>query len=184
MSVKGIDITARWFAGKGRAIAAVEPVGAAAGLGLLDVRYADGLAERYLDIPEGFDWSALLRSRFPVAGAGGRLELDAGPALPGLLAAGVDGAREPSTDQSNTLVVLGERLLGKAYRRLGPGPHREVELLSALGGRDAPVPPFAGSLRWDPDDGGPDTAIALLQAFVPGLEDGWEAPIERVAAAL
>lgn len=187
MSVKGIDITARWFAGKGRAISAVEPVGAAAGLGLVAVRYADGATERYLEIPDGFDWGALLRSPFPVVGAGGSLELHAGPALPGLLgllAGGVDGAREPSTDQSNTLVVLGERLLVKAYRRLEPGPHPEVELLSALGGRDAPVPPFAGSLHWVPDDGGPDTAIALLQAFVPGLEDGWEAPIERIAAAL
>jgi maltokinase len=184
MTVKGIDITARWFAGKGRAIAAVDAVGAAAGLGLIDVRYADGATERYLDIPAGFDWAALLRSPFPVAGDGGRLELHPGPALPGLLAAGVDGAREPSDDQSNTLVVLGERLLIKAYRRLEPGPHPEVELLGALGGRDAPVPPFAGSLRWAPDDGGPDTAVALLQAFVPGLEDGWEAPIERIAAAL
>src|SRR3954470_22383511 len=114
MSVKGIDSTARWFAGKGRAIAAVEPVGGAAGLGLVDVRYADGGTERYLDIADGLDWAALLRSRFPVAGDGGRLELRPGPALAELLPAAGAGAREPSTDQSNTLVVLGERLLVKA----------------------------------------------------------------------
>jgi predicted trehalose synthase len=46
------------------------------------------------------------------------------------------------------------------------------------------VPAFAGSLHWVPDDGGPDTALALLQALVPDADDGWEGPIERVAAAL
>src|SRR4051812_14554373 len=181
MSVKGIDINARWFAGKGRPVEDVAPAGGLPGLGIVEVRYADGSAERYLDLAPDLDWAALLRGAFPVAGDGGRLELAPGPALAGLLAGG-DGAREPSTDQSNTLVVLGERLLVKAYRRLEPGPHPEVELLTALGGTDAPVPPFAGSLRWVPDDGGPATAIALLQGFVAGLEDGWEAPIERVAA--
>jgi maltokinase len=187
MSVKGIDIEARWFAGKGRDVAAVAAVGGAGGLALLEVGYADGGRERYLDIPAGFDWGALLRAlrAAPCPGpGGGRLELRPGPALAGLLPAVGDAAREPSTDQSNTMVVLGERLLIKAYRRLEAGPHPEVELLGALAGRDAPVPPFAGSLHWVPSDGSPESAIALLQAFVPGLEDGWEAPIERIAAAL
>jgi predicted trehalose synthase len=104
--------------------------------------------------------------------------------LAALRAAGLEGERVPATDQSNTLVALGERLLVKAYRRLEPGPHPEVELLTALAGTAAPVPPFAGSLHWLPDDGGADTAIAILQALVPGAEDGWEPPIERAAAAL
>jgi predicted trehalose synthase len=90
----------------------------------------------------------------------------------------------PSTDQSNTLVALGEQMLVKVYRRLERGPHPEVELLTALATRAAPVPDFAGSLHWVPDDGGTETAIAVLQALVPGAEDGWEPPIERAAAAL
>jgi predicted trehalose synthase len=186
MSVKGIDVEARWFAGKGRELTAVSACGSAGGLAILDVAYADGGAERYLDVPGGFGWAALLRTlrSGDVAGDGGRLELRPGPALDALAAAGIDGERIPATDQSNTLVALGERLLVKAYRRLEAGPHPEVELLTALAGRDAPVPAFAGSVHWRPGDGGPDTAIALLQAYVPGLEDGWEAPIERGAAAL
>lgn len=90
----------------------------------------------------------------------------------------------PALDQTNTLVVLGGRLLVKAYRRLCAGPHPEVELLAALAGRGAPVPTLAGSVHWVPADGGPEVAIALAQAFVPGAEDGWEAPIERAAAGL
>jgi 1,4-alpha-glucan branching enzyme len=56
-------------------------------------------------------------------------------------------------------------------------------VLAALAGRGAPVPEPAGSIHWV-DAAGEDTAVALLQAFVPGAEAGWEAPIERAAAAL
>jgi maltokinase len=186
MTVKGFDIGARWFAGKGRTVAAVEPRGGAGGLTLVEVRYAGGGAgdaEAYLLIPDGFRWSPLLSElrRGPLQGDGGRLELRAGPALAAL--AGGEGERVPATDQSNTLVALGERLLVKAYRRLQAGPHPEVELLAALAGSDAPVPAFAGSIHWVAD-AGRDAAIALLQAFVPGAEAGWEAPIERAAASL
>lgn len=184
MSIDGFDDTARWFGGKGRAVAAVEEAGAAAGLRLRDVRYADGGLERYLDVPDRFAWAALLAAlgEGPIAGAGGRLELRRGPALDALTV-GAGREHTPATDQSNTLVVLDRRLLVKAYRRLEPGAHAEVEILTALASRDAPVPPFAGSIHWV-DDEGADTAIALLQAFVAGVEDGWEAPVERVAAAL
>src|SRR3954451_24361007 len=116
MTSIGIDVGARWFAGKSRTVAAVAGAGGAGGLGLLDVRYADGGAERYLDVPDGFLWAPLLARLVdgPVAGDGGRLELRPGPAFEWRL----EGQRIPTTDQSNTLVALGERLLVKAYRRL------------------------------------------------------------------
>jgi trehalose synthase-fused probable maltokinase len=170
----------------------VDPRGGAGRLTIVDVRYADaagpggppaGAAERYLLGPEELRWAPLLArlGAGPLDGDGGRLELRATPALEAL--AGGEGERVPATDQTNTLVVLGERLLVKAYRRLHAGPHPEVELLGALAGRGAPVPELAGSIHWV-DAAGEDTAVALLQAFVPGAEDGWEAPIERAAAAL
>jgi predicted trehalose synthase len=183
MTVKGIDVDARWFAGKGRRLAGVARMGGAGGLRLLDVAYADGGVERYLDVPDGFAWAPLLAALRDggdrLRGAGGRLELRAA----GELALG-GAERIPATDQSNTLVAIGERLLVKAYRRLEAGPHPEVELLGALAGSAAPVPAFAGSLHWVPTDGSPDVTLALLQEFVPGAEAGWEAPIERAADAL
>ena len=184
MGVKSFDETARWFAGKGRAIADVSAAGAAAGLALHDVRYRDGDRERYLDLPDEFAWPPVLdRLRDgPIAGDGGRLELRPGPALDDLVPA-PGPAHVPATDQSNSLVVFGDRLLVKAYRRVEPGPHPEVEILTALAGSDAPVPGFGGSVHWV-DAAGEDTAIALLQAFVPGGEDGWEGPMARVGAAL
>jgi maltokinase len=184
INTKGIDETARWFAGKGRTVGSVRPRGGAGGLRFLDVAYADGGSETYLDVPPALAWGPLLASlrARPLAGDGGRLELREGPALRALGGALGGRQRIPATDLSNTVIALGDALLVKAYRRPVPGPHVEIELLGALAGTTAPVPAFAGSLHWV--EGERDTALALLQAFVPGAEGSWEGPIERAAAAI
>jgi maltokinase len=184
-----LDTDARWFAGKARTVAGVAVAEELGELALADVAYADGGRERYLLLAdERTPWSPLLAALAdgPLAGsAGGRLELRPGPALGALAgAAGVGGdVVIPATDQTNTLAVLGGRLLVKAYRRLEAGVHPEVELLAALAATDAPVPGYAGSLHHIDADG-TDTAIAVLQEFIPGAEDGWEAPLDRLAATL
>lgn len=178
MSSEDVDLDAlqhaRWFAGKGRAIAGARVVAELAGgaLRIADVTYADdhgggGASERYLLIADDARWADVLRA--------GDLELRVTDAAL-LDARGAEAV--PSTDQSNTLVTIDDTLLVKAYRKLEAGVHPEVELGAALAGTRAPVPRHAGSLHWG------DTAIALLQEFVPGAESGWEAPIEQVAAAL
>ena len=183
MDVNSFPVGERWFAGKGRRIVAVaisERIEISGGeLAFADVEYERGGGERYL-LLDRLDWSALLRTLAdgPVAGALGRLELRGSPPLDGL-----EGQRTPATDQTNTLVALADRLLVKAYRRLEPGPHPEIELLTRLRGRGAPVPAALGSIHHVADDGSV-TALALLEEFVPGAEDGWEAPIERVASHL
>jgi hypothetical protein len=168
--VLGPDVEARWFAGKDRAVRATRVAGRAGPLAVAEVDYEDGGAERYLLVDDDPSiWASI------VADPPQPLRLEPGPLpLPGDLG----GAFVPSTDQTNTLAVLGGALLVKAYRRLEPGVHPEVELLAALAGTGAPVPRFAGALHWD------DTAIAVLQEFVPGAESGWEAPIEAAAAHL
>jgi maltokinase len=188
-----LDVEARWFAGKGRTVTAVTRADALGPLALADVAYEDGEGERYLLTPEDAGaWAAIVQN--PPAGSHGTLELRRGPAFEALTGS-LDGASTPSLDQTNTLVVLGGRLLVKAYRRLEPGVHPEVELLAALaatdagrasdaGATDAPVPRFAGSLHYVPDDGGEPTALALLQEFVPGTVTGWEPPILGVVDLL
>jgi maltokinase len=174
MSSDEIDLdalgAARWFAGKGRAIASAHVVAELAdgALRIADVAYADDRGdERYLLIADGARWADVLRAE--------DLELRVSDAE---LVAARGAQAIPSTDQSNTLVTIDDSLLVKAYRKLQAGTHPEVELGEALVGTGAPVPRHAGSLHW----GG--TAIALLQEFVPDAESGWEAPIEAVAAAL
>lgn len=172
---------ARWFAGKHRRIAGVRAVADWGVLSVAEVTYDDGAeSDMYLLLGDGLRWAQLL-AHAPLHGPAGRIELRASPALESLR----DGDAEaiPSTDQSNTLVTVGTRLLVKAYRKLAPGVHPEVELNGALAGTHAPVPAFGGSLHWIAPDG-TDTAIALLQEFVPGAVSGWEEPIEAVAAGL
>jgi maltokinase len=174
-------LEARWFAGKARRVTAVSTVERVGPLTVARVAYEDGGAERYL-LFERVEWRSLLSSLAvaPLRGsAGGRLELRGSVPLEGLA-----GERVPSTDQTNTLVALGERVLVKAYRRLEAGVHPEVELLAALGDvTGAPVPRFFGSLHHVGADGS-DTAVTLLCEFVARAEGGWEGPIERVAAFL
>jgi maltokinase len=185
MTVKDLQ-AARWFAGKDRPIARAAETGAAGGLRLVDVAYADGTTERYLVPDPALRWGPLLDAlrTGPLTGDDGlRLELEAGPALAALL--GDDRAeRIPSTDQSNTLVLVGERLLVKAYRKLEPGVHPEAEVLAALDGTGAPVPRWAGTLRLTGGTVAEPTVVALLQEHVAGATSGWEAPIEAVAAHL
>jgi maltokinase len=145
--------------------------GIAAGAGALavvDVRFDDGSAERYA-MPEGARlWGRLLARLSQGPAHGFRLEGPSG-SLPSPDAA----ERLLDRDQSNSSYVLGERALVKCYRRLWPGVHPEVEIVSFLAGRPAAVPAALGSLHYT-DGAGEDWAIALVQDYVPDAEDGWE----------
>jgi maltokinase len=189
--------SARWFAGRGgRAAAArladaVEIPGSEGGwLVLADVTHADAEVGRYLlptrigsggtldeVLPDDPLWPALAQtimtgkqltgavgSFTPVAG-----QLDGAPA----------GGRALTDDQSNTSIVLGERLVVKCYRRPLEGMHPEPELLSGLARVESKwAPTFGGSLvRHVP---GAKETLACVYAFVPGESAGWERLIERL----
>ena len=85
-------------------------------------------------------------------------------------------------DQSNTSVVLGERLLLKGYRRIQPGLNPDLELTAYLSEEAsfAGVPRLAGWAEAVTRDGGAAT-VAMLQAFVVHAADAYEATAERLA---
>ncbi|MGH3065844.1 MAG: maltokinase N-terminal cap-like domain-containing protein [Gaiellaceae bacterium] len=162
--------SARWFAGKGRTVAGIEPVGEivpeaaqGASIVLVDVAYVGGEGERYaLALRDGRDcagddplWAALAR----LAG------VDAPPAATRFLA----------EDLSNTVVSLDDRLVLKLFRRLERGPHPEAELLDALRGF-AHVPALVGVAERG------DVTVALVEEYVAGVPVGWEGLISRLAA--
>ncbi len=161
----------RWFAGKERpveSLSLVDAVEAGEGvLALADVRFAAGPPERYA-LPEGSPlWGPLLAAL--AGGERGRFRF-VPRAEPAAVPAGAE--RPLGRDQSNTSVVLGERLVIKCYRLLWPGPHPEVEVacyLTRAGFR--PVPPVAGSVEWRGEDG--PWTVALVQEHVAEAEDGW-----------
>lgn len=83
--------------------------------------------------------------------------------------------RRLDSDSSNTLIVVGERLLLKIYRRLQTGLHPELEMGRFLS-EVAAFPhaaPLIGTLEYENEEQGTITALAVLQGLVPHQRDGW-----------
>jgi maltose alpha-D-glucosyltransferase/alpha-amylase len=77
-------------------------------------------------------------------------------------------------EQSNTSMLIGDRMVLKVYRRLSEGVHPELEVgrfLTDVAGY-ANTPALLGSVEMIGADGTP-TALAVLQAFVRNQGDGW-----------
>jgi maltose alpha-D-glucosyltransferase/alpha-amylase len=100
------------------------------------------------------------------------------PAFAGL--AGDDAAawegqvRSTGAQSSNTVLVLGDRLLLKAYRRLHAGINPELEIGRFLSETVsfAHAVPVAGAIEYVAADGAV-TTLALLQGFVDNQGDAW-----------
>ena len=183
----------RWFRAKGRSVAAVHeadiaPIGEAARLRILEVAYVDGgTPDRYLVVTVGDReprdgegaWRALaslIADAGEAPGRTGRFVASPTAALASLLpeeGAGALSERSLRVEQSNTSVVLGERLILKLFRHVEPGLNPDLEVgafLTDAGFTD--TPPMAGSITWHPDVGEP-AAAAMLGALVPAVGDAW-----------
>ncbi|HWH93793.1 MAG TPA: hypothetical protein VNT03_08025 [Baekduia sp.] len=92
-----------------------------------------------------------------------------GPGLEGE----VREVRPMGAEQSNSSVVLDERLVLKAYRRLGAGPNPELEILRFLTERGFPhIAPLRG---WYGHSGRLiDATLGIVQDFLAGSTDGWD----------
>jgi maltose alpha-D-glucosyltransferase/alpha-amylase len=106
-----------------------------------------------------------------------------GAAMP---AGGPGTERDPGTDQSNTIVVLGvgpEAVMLKAYRRLEPGLNPDLEMTAFLTeqARFPAVPPLAGYAELVPARGEP-TTLAMAQAWVADAADAFESLAEALVA--
>jgi maltokinase len=81
--------------------------------------------------------------------------------------------RPMGAEQSNSSVVLDERLVLKAYRRLGAGPNPELEILRFLTKRD--FPHIAALRGWYGHSGRLiDATLGIVQDFLAGATDGWD----------
>jgi trehalose synthase-fused probable maltokinase len=119
----------------------------------------------------------LLRARATVEHEGGTVQF----CTVGELADGLGSVRAMGSEQSNTSVVLDERLVLKLYRRLEAGVNPELELLRFLTERD--FPSIASLEGWAAHLGQPlDATLAILQHYVPVRRDGWTLALEDLAA--
>jgi maltose alpha-D-glucosyltransferase/alpha-amylase len=93
--------------------------------------------------------------------------------------------RALGADQSNTSVVVGERIVLKAYRRLETGLNPELELVAFLGEEAGfpAVPPLAGYAEVVSATTGAAT-IAVAQAFIADGADAYETIAESLTGWL
>jgi maltose alpha-D-glucosyltransferase / alpha-amylase len=89
--------------------------------------------------------------------------------------------RSLGADQSNTSVVVGERVLLKAFRRLETGLNPELELVAFLGEEAgfAAVAPLAGYAEMVSASLGTST-VAVAQAFIADGADAYETIAESL----
>jgi len=88
-------------------------------------------------------------------------------------------AARPQGSSSNTVVVMGERLILKGYRRLriGASPELEMGLYLTEVVKYANCAPLAGVLDYVGNDG-QSKLLAMLQAYVANQGDGWTYALE------
>jgi maltokinase len=180
---------ARWFRAKHRPIAGLREVERASigpgALVVVEVAYADaGSPDRYLlaevDGREPSDGEGLWAAVAELIASDGRLGSFSAQRL-GALEPGAMAERRLGVEQSNTSIVLGDRLILKIYRLLEPGENPDLEVgafLTDVGFADTPA--VLGALRHAPDDREPATA-AMLQAYLPVTGDGWSTMLAALA---
>ena len=93
----------------------------------------------------------------------------------------IETVRPMGAEQSNSSLVLDERLALKLYRRIEPGMNPELELLRFLTDRGFPhVAALEGFISYE---GRPlEATLAILQRFVPSRGDGWELALETLGS--
>jgi maltose alpha-D-glucosyltransferase/alpha-amylase len=86
-----------------------------------------------------------------------------------------------SGEQSNTSMVLGDRLILKLFRRVEPGPNPDVEIGEQLTtrARFRRVPRVAGALEYEPA-GEPLGHLFVAHEFVPSQADAWSHALEEL----
>ncbi|WP_119459240.1 maltose alpha-D-glucosyltransferase [Rhodospirillaceae bacterium SYSU D60014] len=116
---------------------------------------------------------------------GGRIEFAATSAFPS-----TDGIEEweisrLGKEQSNTSLMVGDGMVLKAYRRLQPGIHPELEIGRYLTdvAHYRNTPPLLGSVELF-DERGQPTVLATLQGFVRNQGDGWSYTLDYLSRFL
>ncbi|HEX3696900.1 MAG TPA: putative maltokinase [Polyangia bacterium] len=89
------------------------------------------------------------------------------------------------TEQSNSTIILGQRVLLKVYRQVMAGLHPELELGHFLTGhrRQPPTPRVLGALYWHAA-GGAEHSLAVIHEFLPNDGDAWSWTLRELDAAV
>jgi maltokinase len=87
--------------------------------------------------------------------------------------------RNMNAEQSNTSVVLDERLVLKVFRRLEPGINPELEMLRFLASHGfTHIATLAG--WYDYTGELMDATLGVMQRFIPSARDGWDLALDAL----
>ena len=105
----------------------------------------------------------------------------AAPATSGTASASAPTVRPMGAEQSNSSVVIDERLALKVYRRIEAGMNPELEILRFLTERGFEhIAALEGYISYE---GRPlEATLAILQQFIPSNGDGWELALDTLAS--
>ncbi|HWC33913.1 MAG TPA: putative maltokinase [Mycobacteriales bacterium] len=158
---------------------------------MCDVRSAEGdgvLYDALTTAPFAKALLAAMSRRRHISGRRGRLESVPSRELR-RLRTGIDAdtAGVPiAVEQSNTSVVIGNRVIVKVIRRVEEGINPDVEVSGFLtdSARFPSAPSLGGSIEYRAD--GDDTAatIAVAQEYVPNEGDGWSYVLDALSHVL
>lgn len=198
--------TRRWYAGRNRQLANADPVlvvelGGGLQLVLIDVGYTDGTADRY-QVMVG--WDVDLAPEYAqiatIGTQGGHTAYDAlyDAAATGVLLSLIDSSaqrggvtfttepgvslpvradsRVSEAEQSNTSVIVDEKVVLKVFRRIRDGINPDIELNAALGRAANPhVPRLLGSYQIElPGDSGVlPYALGMVSEYAMNSAEGW-----------
>ena len=174
----------RWFGSKSQDVADVEVIETIPvedfELAIIEVSFHPGTHELYqLVLRDGDDAVAepdLMRALTRLMDADTSIETEDGSVEfrhTGEPIGEVRDVRAMGAEQSNSSLVLDERIALKVYRRLGAGPNPELEVLRFLTERGFDhIPALRG---WYAHTGRLiDATLGVAQEFVPGSTDGWD----------
>lgn len=196
----------RWYGGKAWPVKSIQlvdhaqvplPDGRAFTLAVIEVVYAVGTPERYLlpMAPDTNDPSEdalanddALRALVSLIREGGSLPSASGQLIGERIRGdGLDqvpqkaDVRRLQVEQSNTSVVLGEKVILKIIRKLEPGvnPEHEVGRFLATKTDFTATPMLLGALHLESATG---MTVGVLHAFVPNATDGWQYTLSGMKA--
>ncbi len=122
-----------------------------------------------------------LRNRLRLPIEGGEIRFLPTSRMDGLELAANAEVRRLSAEQSNSSLVIGDRLVMKIVRRVVAGVHPEGEVTRYLTEQGfSNSPPLFGELVRVDDDGTPHT-FGLVQGFVRNQGDGWTWTLDFLA---
>jgi maltose alpha-D-glucosyltransferase/alpha-amylase len=188
----------RWFGAKSRTISRVDILdsgelpGTGALLTIVSVNYTDGPADRYFvpllgtsdAVTDPATCAALLALIESQSGISMRHGFVQGRRGSGFIRSEAPLPPRPvKSEQSNSSIIFGDRLIMKLFRRQQPGENPDCEISRYLTEHTEfrRIPPFAGSIDYD-DGAGQLHTLAMLQGLVDNEGDGWQWILEQLKA--